>query len=113
MKKYVDDSLKVSITVFFMYFMCKHLYTFVKRRYFNRGKRPKHLFQRSASKLTYPWYLQEEFDRQEEEERRRHEEERRRQEEERRRRQGERRIRRREEEEEERRAYCWKCNLVW
>ena len=103
MKPYVDDSLKVSITVFYMYFMCKHLYTFVKRRYFNRGKRPKHLFQRSASKLTYPWYLQEEFDRQEEE-RRGHKEERRR-------RLGE--ERRRREEEEERQACCWKCNLFW
>ena len=96
MKKYVDDSLKVSITVFYMYFMCKHLYTFVKRRYFNRGKRPKHLFQRSASKLTYPWYLKEEFDRQEKERRRRLEE-----------------WRRRRQEEEERQACCWKCNLVW
>ena len=58
---------------------------------------------RSALKLPYPWYLQEDFDRQKEERRRRKE--------------GEAKERRRweeeEEEEEERQACCWKCNLVW
>ena len=52
MKKYVDDSLKVSITVFYMYFMCKHLYTSVKRRYFKRRKQPKHLFKEICIKTA-------------------------------------------------------------
>ena len=40
------------MTVFYMYFMCKHLYTSVKRRYFKRRKQPKHLFQEICIKTT-------------------------------------------------------------
>ena len=40
------------MTVFYMYFMCKHLYTSVKRRYFKRRKQPKNLFQEICIKTT-------------------------------------------------------------
>ena len=62
---------------------------------------------RFASKLPYPWYLQEEYDWPKEMRRRlvevrRPEEERRRLEE-----------RRRRQAEEEDHPCCWKCNLIW
>ena len=79
-----------------MYFMCKKMYTSVKKGDILKEENSSHIYSKTlASKLPYPWYLQEEYNRQEEEERRRQEEEE--------------EDRRRKAEED----HTWKCNLIW